>query len=74
MKPPVVSGGQAEGQLIILIVIFSHIDVKAVAADIVEGAAGDFLLFRAAFSADIAAFDKLLFNLRQILLLLGDFQ
>ena len=76
VEPPVAAGGKAEGQLFVLVVIFSHINVIAVTAYIVEGNAGDFHLFPpgGAFSADIAAFDQFLADLDQIFLLLRDVQ
>ena len=76
MEPPVAAGGEAESQLLVLIIIFSHIDVIAVAADIMEGNACDFHLLctAAALPADISAFDQLLADLYQILLLLRDVQ
>ena len=41
VEPQVVSRGEAEGELIVLEVVFPHIDVKAVRGQIVEGDAGD---------------------------------
>ncbi len=74
VEPPVVAGCHLEGELFILQVIFSHIHVVAVAADIMEGPAGDFGTFLSALPADVAAFDQLLLDLDQVLLLLGDIQ
>ena len=74
MKPPVVPVCKLKGQLIVLVVVFSHIHMKAVAADIVERSARDADFFCAAFSADIAALDKFLPDLDEILLLYGDIQ
>ena len=74
VEPPVVAGGEFKGQFIILIIIFSHINVKSITADIVIGSAGNFLLFPSAFSADVTAFCQLLFYLSQIFLVEGDIQ
>ena len=48
--------------------------MEAVAAQIVEGPAGDLLLFCAALSADVAAFGELLLDLNQVLLVKSDIQ
>lgn len=37
VEPPVVAGGEFEGQLVVLEIVFSHIDMKAVAGEIVKG-------------------------------------
>lgn len=37
MEPPVITGGNLEGEFIILVIILSHIHMEAIAADIVEG-------------------------------------
>ena len=67
VEPPVIAGGELEGQLVVLVVIFPHINVKTVAADIMIRPAGDFLFFRVAFSPDVAAFRQLFLNLCQVL-------
>ena len=74
VEPPVVPVGEFEGKLVVLEVVFPHIDMKTVAAHIVEGLTGDFYFFGAALSADIAALDQLLTDLHQIFLLHGDVQ
>ena len=60
MKPPVIACGKLEGKLVILEIILTHIDMKAVPGEIVEGAA--FFLPRALFVlafSDVAGFIKL---------------
>ncbi len=74
MEPPVISCGKFEGQLVILVIVLSHIDMEAVAAEIMEGPAGDLLLLCAGSFADIAALRQLFLDLGQILLLQGDVQ
>ena len=74
VEPPVAAGGEFEGELVVLEIIFSHIDMEAVAAYIVERLASDFNFFTAASSADIAAFHQLFTDLYEILLLHGDIQ
>ena len=74
VEPPVVAGGEFEGQLVILKVILAHIHMKAVTADIVKGTAGDPGFLRAAFSADVTALDQFLLDLHQIFFLHGDIQ
>ena len=74
MEPPVIAGSEAKGELLVLIVIFPHIDIIAVRAGIVEGTAGDFGFFRAAFSTDVAAFNEFLPDLDEIIFLLGNIQ
>ena len=74
MEPPVISVGEFEGQFIVLEIIFSHINMKSVAAQIMEGLAGDLCFFRAALSADLAALGQFLLDLHQIFLFQGDIQ
>ena len=68
MKPPVISRGKLKGELIVLVIVFSYIDMEAVAADIVERTAGDLDFFGTAFSADITALDQFFPDLGEILL------
>ena len=69
VEPPVVPDGEFKGQLFVLQVVFAYINGKSVAADIMEGAAGDLNLFGAALAADVAAFDQLFLDLDKILFL-----
>ena len=48
--------------------------MEAVAAQIMEGLAGDLCFFRAALSADVAALGQFLLDLHQIFLFQGDIQ
>ena len=59
MEPPVIAGGKAESQFVVLKVIFSNVNVVSVAAEVMEGTAGDFCFFIAVFPADIAVFYQL---------------
>ena len=68
MEPPVVSGCKFKGELIILVIIFSNIDVKTITADVVEGLAGDLFFFCIAPFVDIATLCQFLLDLDQILL------
>ena len=74
VKPPVVSDGKFKGQFVVLEVVFPHIHMESVAADIVEGPACHLFLFCPAFSADIACRDQLLLDLYKIRFLLRDVQ
>ena len=55
-----------EGEFIVLVVIFSNIDIKTVAADIMEWFADKPLLLFSTFTADIAVFHHFFFNLIQV--------
>ena len=44
VEPPVIACGQLEGELLVLVVVLSHIDVETVGGNVVEGLAGDFRL------------------------------
>ena len=68
MKPPVIAGGELEGEFVVLEVVFAHIDMEALPADIVKRPAGDFYFPGAALAADVAALDQLLLDLGQVLL------
>ena len=37
VEPPVVSCGELEGKLVVLVVVFAYIDIVAIAGNIVEG-------------------------------------
>ena len=75
VEPPVVSRGELKGQLFILVIVLSHIDVEAVGGEVVEGTACDFLLFHVgAVFFNEAVFGQLHLDLRQILLLQSDVQ
>ena len=45
VEPPVISSRDLEGQLLILVVVFSNIDIKSVSRTVVIGTAGDFRFF-----------------------------
>ena len=72
VEPPVISGSEPEGQLIILIIVLPDINVITIAAYIMKGTAGNFYFFRTAFSSDLPALDQFLLDLHQILFLLGN--
>ena len=72
MEPPVVAGCQGKGDLIILIIIFPHVNIIPVTADIVEGYAFERNFFLLSLPADIAAFNQFFFDLYKILFLQGD--
>ena len=75
VEPPVIASGHLKGQLLILIIVLSHIDVKAVGGKVVERPAGDPGLFPLAVMAlDIPIFRQFLLDLDQILLVQGDIQ
>ena len=74
MEPPVISGGEFEGQFIVLEIIFSYINMEAVTAQVMEGLAGDLRFFCAALSADVTALGQFLLDLHQIFLFQGDIQ
>ncbi len=69
MEPPVISAGKFKGQLVILIIIFPYINGKSIAAQIMEGFAGDLLLSGSSLPADIPAVYKLFLDLGQIFFL-----
>ncbi len=69
MKPPVVSGGKLKRKLFILIIVLAHIDMIAVAADIMKGLAGNLLPLCIALTPDITALNQLFLNLYQVLFL-----
>ena len=45
VEPPVVACCQFKGELLILVVVLSYVNVEAVGGNVVEGLAGDFRLF-----------------------------
>ena len=72
VEPPVVAGGKAESQIIVLEIIFTYINMVSVTADIMERTAGDFHFFVAAFPADVAIFNQFFPDLNQVLFADGD--
>ena len=56
MEPPVVSCCKLEGELVILVVVFADVHIKAVGGDIVEGLALYLL-----FLCTLSLFDKTIF-------------
>ena len=70
VEPPVISRGNLEGQLLVLVIVLAHIDVETVGGQVVEGTAGDLRLLSLPIVAlDIAVFRQLLLDLYQIILL-----
>ena len=71
MEPPVVSRGQFKGQLLILIIVFSDVNMETVGGQVVEGTADRFFLpFPAGKMAlDVAVFRQLFFDLSQVFFL-----
>ena len=49
VEPPVISGSEPEGQLIILIIVLPNINVITIAAYIMKGTAGNFYFFEPPF-------------------------
>ena len=75
VEPPVISICKPEGQLLILIVVFAHIDVVSVRGNIMEGLAGDLwplIVWTALFH--IAVFHQFLLDLHQIIFSQSDIQ
>ena len=72
MEPPVVSRGKFKGQLIVLIIIFSHVHMESVRGNIVEGSAFYLCLFIPTPFFDIAEFYQFLLNLNQIVFRQGN--
>ena len=77
MEPPVISCGKFKGQLIILVVVFSHINIVSIAGNIVEGF-GFHLHFGTFFvsvvALYIAVFHQLFLDLGKVALLSGNVQ
>ena len=70
VEPPVAAGGETERQLIVLIVVFSHINMKAVGVHIVQRTAFflHFVLFAAAPCLQISVGCQLISDAVQVLL------
>ena len=77
MEPPVISGCELESQLIILEIVFSHIDIKTVTGYVVERFGfrlGFLAFFVCVVTLDIAVFGKLFLDLGKIAFRSGDIQ
>ena len=72
MKPPVISGSKLESEFIVLVIIFSDINIIAVGGAVVERPAFDFGFFVRLFTLDIAKFDQFLFDLYEIVFCQGN--
>ena len=72
MKPPVISGCKLESEFIVLVIIFSNINIIAVGGAVVERLVLDFGFFIRLFALDIAKFDQLLFDLYEIIFRQGN--
>ena len=68
MEPPVISGCKFEGKFVILIVIFSNINIVTVGGAVMERTALDFGFFVCFFAPDIAVFDELFLDLHKVIL------
>ena len=66
VKPPVVSRGEAESQIFVLQVVFSYIDMKSVAGDVVEGLAFGLPLLFAGSLPDVSGAGQFVFDLSQV--------
>ena len=77
MEPPVISGCELESQLIILEIVFSHIDIKTVTGYVVERFGfrlGFLAFFVCVVTFDIAVLSELFLDLRKVTFGSGDIQ
>ena len=77
MEPPVISGCKLESQLIILKIVFSHIDIKTVTGYVVERFGfrlGFLAFFVSVVTFDIAVLSELFLDLGKVTFGSGDIQ
>ena len=77
VKPPVISGCELESQLIILEIVFSHIDIKTVTGYVVERFGfrlGFLAFFVCVVTFDIAVLSELFLDLGKVTFRSGDIQ
>ena len=77
MEPPVISGCKLESQLIILEIVFSHIDIKTVTGYVVERFGfrlGFLAFFVSVVTFDIAVLSELFLDLGKVTFGSGDIQ
>ena len=76
VEPPVISCGKFKGQFVILLIVFSHIDMVAVAGNIVQwlGLCHSLFPLSGVVLFNVAVFCQLIFDLGQVVFLEGDIQ
>ena len=72
MEPPVVSGCKLESEFIVLVIIFSNINIIAIGGAVVERLALDSGFFIGLFALNIAKLNQLLFDLYEIVFRQGN--